>query len=806
VAGNRDRLAALLKPSNKRLNGIDFVEVASQDQRTLRVHFLTALPLAGSITAVAITGGETVPTVPVLPIDDTTDWSVDHRHRPVLTLSVPAPGDFSQYTLSLTSTRLDPYFARSVFSFKAACPSELDCAEPPVTCPPDRADTPPIDYLAKDFLSFRQALMDFSALRYPEWRERSEADLGMMFLEALSGLADDLSYTQDRVAAEAALDTATQRRSIVRLARLVDYEPRPATSSRVLLQFNVDRGPIPAGLVVAAQAGDGASVEFETGTGLRDTTAYPASRAWNGARDGAGGIQPYLWDDSQTCLKAGSTEMWVLGHGFAFCEGQRLLIDTPGPTSADPPNRQVVTLASSEPGSGDFATQELDPLYLTARRPTKVTRIRWRPEDALASDHDLSRTTLAGNLVEATQGRRFTERFAIGTPPVTDRDLPLAVARTGPNSTPDEPVPEYGYTLRTGRLAWLGGDDPAAPPLPEIRLSQPPTPPATDPVDWRWRRLLLDAERFERAFTVDQAAFREVARWPDGSVFADYDGSDGDTVRFGDGVFGELPGDGAVFEVQFRVGQGAAGNVPAGAITRIDPSVAIPGLSVTNPLPAAGGDYQEPDERVRRLAPQAFRARQFRAVRRTDYQEAAETLPWVSRAGTTYRWTGSWLTVFTTADPKGTATLAPNRHLELIRLLDRYRLAGYESYVPPPFYVSLDLLVTVCARADAFRGDVEADILATLGTVPLADGRDGFFDPDRFTFGTPLERSALEAAIQDAFGVAGVVSIRVRRRGAVGFQDLPNSVGVAPDQIIRVDNDPSRPEAGSIRVVVEGGK
>ena len=56
----------------------------------------------------------------------------------------------------------------------------------------------------------------------------------MMFLEALSALADDLSYTQDRVAAEATLMTATQRRSVVRHARLVDYEPsagdgRPAS-------------------------------------------------------------------------------------------------------------------------------------------------------------------------------------------------------------------------------------------------------------------------------------------------------------------------------------------------------------------------------------------------------------------------------------------------------------------------------------------------------------------------------------------------------------------------------------------------
>ena len=121
---------------------------------------------------------------------------------------------------------LDPFFDHVTFSFKADCPSTLDCETPEPQCPPAPAHTPPIDYLAKDFLSFRKALSDFSALRYPAWQERSEADFGVMFMEALASLADDLSYQQDRIAAEAWLETATERRSLVRLARLVDYEPR----------------------------------------------------------------------------------------------------------------------------------------------------------------------------------------------------------------------------------------------------------------------------------------------------------------------------------------------------------------------------------------------------------------------------------------------------------------------------------------------------------------------------------------------------------------------------------------------------
>ncbi len=261
----RDRRTTVLQSSS--FNGIDFVEVADASQQTLRVHFLNAVggpvgtqyspaassppglhvPLAETLDtpAITITGGESIPTVAVAPITDA-DWSMDDTHL-MLTLTTNMPGDFSNYTLAINqksqlpsgSPLIDPYFATSVFTFKALCPSDLDCQTPPVVCPPPASDAPPIDYLAKDFLSFRQALLDFSALRYPEWQERSEADFGVMFLEALCAVADDLSYTQDRIAAEAALQFATQRRSVVRRARLVDYEPGPALSASVLLQFDV---------------------------------------------------------------------------------------------------------------------------------------------------------------------------------------------------------------------------------------------------------------------------------------------------------------------------------------------------------------------------------------------------------------------------------------------------------------------------------------------------------------------------------------------------------------------------------------
>lgn len=245
----------------------------------------------------------------------------------------------------------------------------------------------------------------------------------------------------------------------------------------------------------------------------------------------------------------------------------------------------------------------------------------------------------------------------------------------------------------------------------------------------------------------------------------------------------------------------------ADSITQVNATATTLITSVTNPFPATGGSDAESNEQVRRLAPQAFRAKQFRAVRSEDYQAAAESLPWVQRAGTAFRWTGSWLTVLTTPDPLNSEAITVKQHTQLIDLLNRYRLAGYESYVPSPRYVSLDLKIRVCAQSEVFRGDVEADLLSVLSDSRLPDGSIGFFSVDRWTFGLSLERSALEAAIQNAYGVAGVVSLQYRRRGViVNYINLPDTVQIPRDAILRVDNDPNYPERGSLQIFVEGGK
>src|ERR1019366_5940019 len=148
----------------------------------------------------------------------------------------------------------------------------------------------------------------------------------------------------------------------------------------------------------------------------------------------------------------------------------------------------------------------------------------------------------------------------------------------------------------------------------------------------------------------------------------------------------------------------------------------------------------------------------LRAVLAGDYAAAAQTLPWVKRAGTVFRWTGSWLTMFTTPEPVASEQIAIGDRTGLIGLLNRYRMAGTESYVPDPDYVSIDLTIELCALANAFAAQVKQAVTAALS--PTGPGAaSAFFAVSRFVFGQPLQRSRLEAAIQAVPGVAGVTCI-----------------------------------------------
>jgi hypothetical protein len=243
---NEQRRYAVRAAQN--LNGLDYLEV-SDDQYTLTVYFLGKAPKDIFKENVRIEGGRRIRNLRVVAI------AVYRQDEPDLDdymeVVVDRPGDFSTYTLSVVELDendkptdkplhgFDPRYAHLNFSFKVSCPSDLDCKSLAAICPPEERAEPEINYLAKDYASFRQLILDRLALILPDWKERHIPDLGITLVEILAYVGDYLSYYQDAVATEAYLDTARQRISVRRHTRLVDYQMHEGCNARALVCLQI---------------------------------------------------------------------------------------------------------------------------------------------------------------------------------------------------------------------------------------------------------------------------------------------------------------------------------------------------------------------------------------------------------------------------------------------------------------------------------------------------------------------------------------------------------------------------------------
>ena len=149
--------------------------------------------------------------------------------------------------------------------------------------------------------------------------------------------------------------------------------------------------------------------------------------------------------------------------------------------------------------------------------------------------------------------------------------------------------------------------------------------------------------------------------------------------------------------------------------------------------PAAGrrrGSSPRPPTRYAATRRDAF-AVQERAVTEADYAEVGERSSEVQRAAATFRWTGSWHTVFVTADRFGGGAGRRRVRGRVRDWLERYRMAGYDLEVDAPVFVPLEIGLHVCVAPGYFRSDVAAEVRAVLSDAVLPDGSRGLFHPDR---------------------------------------------------------------------------
>jgi hypothetical protein len=239
-------------------------------------------------------------------------------------------------------------------------------------------------------------------------------------------------------------------------------------------------------------------------------------------------------------------------------------------------------------------------------------------------------------------------------------------------------------------------------------------------------------------------------------------------------------------------------------------------VSVYQPLPALYAADPETIDEVRALAPEAFRAETFRAVVEADCEAAALKQPGVSAAKATFRWTGSWLTVFVAIHPVDAAQLvrlpgggvglAPDFAARVAAALLRYKLAGYDLVVRAAQYAPLEIEIRLCIARGHFRDDVVEAVERRLSNRRFADGRTGFFYPPNFTFGLSVYLSQLYAAAMEIEGVESAEVRVFKRFWEVAHGEIESGViRMGPFEIPRCDNDRNFREQGVLRLTAVGG-
>jgi hypothetical protein len=828
-------------------NGIDFLEVVddpkapnSVRQHTLLVHFVHDLT-AGQLELanVRIDGGERIQNIEIVQVQEEGFLSLPGDPK-VLSVQVLKPGDFSTYTLRLVDSNddtklppnFDPILSSIDFSFKVACPSDFDCEQARV-CPPQPPAPVDISYLAKDYASFRRLMLDRMAKIMPHWQESSSADLGIVLVELLAYLGDYLSYQQDAVATEAYLDTARRRTSIRRIVRLVGYPMHDGCNARTWVHFDA-RSDIHGQVVLTPRSSKSATKLLTKVVGQGVIIVNSTSALQDALTQGPqvfelaenvtlftehNVISFYTWGARQCCLPKGSTQAWLRGNFPRLQPGNVIIFkevkgpDTGVPEDADPQHRCAVRLTgvrfASDPIGGQF-----DPVPNS--NPVAVTGIQWSAEDALpfpvcisslvGSEYFGDVSVALGNNGLADDGNTIEDE-ALDSVPAPNPALTLVSAAADDPCNQVAPQPaaaRYRPLLQQSPVTFADPFDSTASAtaalakraldalLPAIVLS---VPSEADP--WNPQRDLLSSHFDSKEFVV------EVEN--DGSSY----------LRFGDGTFGERPLPGTDFHANYRIGNGVTGNIGPDSLFHLgsdDPAVvsdlANPVVvAVSNPLPASGGIDPETIEAVRQRAPYAFRI-QNRAVTEQDYGDFAQRCnSSLQRAVGTFRWTGSWYTVFIAADRKGGAAVDDTFRTSLKQCMDRYRMAGHDLEVDAPVFVSLEIDMDVCVNPDYFASDVEQALLNVLSNRILPDGTQGAFYPDKFTFGQTVYLSPIYALVQSTAGVDSVRITKFQRQGidsdialAAGKLELDRL------EIARLDNDPNFPEHGVLKLNMLGGR
>jgi hypothetical protein len=97
---------------------------------------------------------------------------------------------------------------------------------------------PQVDYTVRDYASISEELKNLIQYYLPSWTSRDPADFGITLIELFAYMGDIMSFYIDRSANEAFLTTASQRKSVLQIANLLNYTPSNARAAKTGVIFS----------------------------------------------------------------------------------------------------------------------------------------------------------------------------------------------------------------------------------------------------------------------------------------------------------------------------------------------------------------------------------------------------------------------------------------------------------------------------------------------------------------------------------------------------------------------------------------
>jgi hypothetical protein len=645
-----------------------------------------------------------------------------------------------------------------------------------------------IDYMAKDYASFRNALLDLIPRKLPQWNDRSEADMGIMLIELFSYIADELSYFQDRVANEAFLRTARARSSINNHLSLIDYHMHNGMSANAFIKVEVNKSAIiPAGFQVSTYPEKGqkaaGTIIFQTLQDQHVVSDYndiPVDKIDN---DYSNSSSITL---NRTAIMRKRLPELKKGHQVLFFQEDRLTrVIT---------RRMVVKLAEDskiiDDGNNTLITWKKGEEY-----PEPI--FGWKPD-----------VICCANILRASHGQTIQSEILkhrdqnVSKFLFTLKEAPLTFISVSDNSSISSSAP---MEARSTLIIWVDGEL------------------------WEETDSLVKCGPFDQKF----------------SISIDEDGYA--TVLFGDGKFGLKPDDNSLIEAQYRVGNGSVGNVSKDTLTRFDlpqnPRVLVEEViqSVTNPLPATGGVDIESKDDAQIAGPKSLKVL-ARAVTLKDYEDLVKRKfqNEITNARARFVYTGTWDTIFVSVDLKGDRKNAVDNDPELIdkirKYLDSVKMIGYEVQLEEPKYVPIEIGIRVHLQK-YFDSEIVRDrIRSSLSSKDeiVNGGSKGLFHPDNFTFGDAVYASKIYEVLKKNPEVKyGIISTFRKRKGSSesinsknmvkssssSSRSFPSSeisiaqrdeetrrnleqgfIHVNDNEIVTIDDDPSNPENGILNL------